>query len=312
MAVSNPYSFHAQDTDILQYPTARVLDPTRPGRIEADFNVFEEAYFIPIPQLEDAQVLASGLKEEFCNRQNLLNSIAYINQELELLGLECLKFDGSKCTSGTVFIVNRMYDLLSLYHKTATVKNDLEVRNHRLICETEHQQSSALRLKRLQEQTDRELDQEREKTRQISLKYSQVCNKLRSEKEEVKRLTTVLQSRDLQHKHEHKKKEKEVSRLKERLHQLLADKMPDRKVGMELMNVINRRSEDGRRGTWKTGPDKQEEEMYQILISNYEDRQQELIQENGELRDCLLSLQRELSALHKRTADLSATSVANV
>ncbi|BFZ17124.1 hypothetical protein BsWGS_20163 [Bradybaena similaris] len=302
----NSHTFHGLDAAVLQHPAPRVLDPSRPVRIETGMSV-EEAYFIPIPQIDDAAYGSSGGKEEFCNKHNLLNSIAYINQELELLGLECLKYDGTRLTSGTVFIVNRLYDLLSLYHKTAKVKNDLEVRNHRLVCETDHLQSSVLRMKRLQEQTDRELDQEREKTRQICLKYSQVCNKLKSEKEEVKRLTAVLQSRDLQHKHEHKKKEREVCRLKERLHQLLADKVPDRKVGLELMKVINRRSEEGQRATWKTGPEKQVEEMYQILISNYEDRQQELIQENAEIRDCLLSLQRELSALLKRTTDLSVT-----
>lgn len=52
--------------------------------------------------------------------------------------------------------------------------------------------------------------------------------------------------------------------------------------------------------------------MYQLLISNYEERHRELIQENGDLRDCLLSLQRELTALLKYTGDLSVTSSVDV
>lgn len=40
-----------------------------------------------------------------------------------------------------------------------------------------------------------------------------------------------------------------------------------------------------------------QEEMYQVLISNYEEKQQELRVENSDLRDCLLDMQRELSSL---------------
>ena len=45
--------------------------------------------------------------------------------------------------------------------------------------------------------------------------------------------------------------------------------------------------------------------MYQMLVGNYEDRHRELVLENTELRDCLLTMQRELSSLLKQTSDLS-------
>lgn len=50
---------------------------------------------------------------------------------------------------------------------------------------------------------------------------------------------------------------------------------------------------------------RQEEEMYQMLVGNYEERHRELVLENTELRDCLLTMQRELSSLLKQTSDLS-------
>ena len=50
-----------------------------------------------------------------------------------------------------------------------------------------------------------------------------------------------------------------------------------------------------------------EEEMYQLVISNYEERHRELMLENEDLRDCLLSLQRQLSGLLKRTGGMSTT-----
>ena len=42
---------------------------------------------------------------------------------------------------------------------------------------------------------------------------------------------------------------------------------------------------------------RQEEEMYRSVISNYEDKQKELMVENTELRQCLRDMQRELVGL---------------
>ena len=44
-----------------------------------------------------------------------------------------------------------------------------------------------------------------------------------------------------------------------------------------------------------------QEEMYQLLISNYEEKQQELRVENNDLRECLVHMQKELSAVLNNT-----------
>ena len=41
--------------------------------------------------------------------------------------------------------------------------------------------------------------------------------------------------------------------------------------------------------------------MYQLLISNYEEKQQELRVENNDLRECLVYMQKELSAILNNT-----------
>ena len=41
--------------------------------------------------------------------------------------------------------------------------------------------------------------------------------------------------------------------------------------------------------------------MYQLLISNYEEKQQELRVENNDLRECLVHMQKELSAVLNNT-----------
>ncbi|KAK0040377.1 afadin- and alpha-actinin-binding protein [Biomphalaria pfeifferi] len=266
------------------------------SRIESHFN----------SDFVDDELFLVREHTHFCTKENVLNSVAYINQEFQLLGIPCLHLKGAKLNVDVVFFMNRLYDLLTLYHKTKAVKEDLENRNHRLLCDIERQRTANLRLTKNQGESDKDLDEEKEKLRQITQKYKQLCVKLKSEKEEVKRLTAVVQSKDVQYKHEQKKREREVFKLKERLHQLLSDKVPERKVGMDLQNVIGR--DEGRRSTWKSSSGKQEEEMYQLIIANYEEKHKELMLENGDLRDCLLSLQKELTRLLKQTGDMSSTS----
>ena len=45
-------------------------------------------------------------------------------------------------------------------------------------------------------------------------------------------MQAVVRDRDAQYKHELKKKQRETNKLMERLHQLLMDKNPDRRIGM--------------------------------------------------------------------------------
>ena len=48
---------------------------------------------------------------------------------------------------------------------------------------------------------------------------------------QLKRVQSVVRDRDAQYKHELKKKQREINKLMERLHQLLMDKNPDRRIG---------------------------------------------------------------------------------
>lgn len=54
-----------------------------------------------------------------------------------------------------------------------------------------------------------------------------------------------------QYDHEGRKKEREFNKLKDRIHQLLTDKSQEKKVGLDILNLVKRPS--GQRATWKTG-----------------------------------------------------------
>ena len=43
--------------------------------------------------------------------------------------------------------------------------------------------------------------------------------------------------------------------------------------------------------------DRDQEDMYRLVISNYEEKQKELMEENSDLRQCLSDMQKELHAL---------------
>ncbi|KAH3832128.1 hypothetical protein DPMN_105405, partial [Dreissena polymorpha] len=167
---------------------------------------------------------------------------------------------------------------------------------HRSTCDNTESQTLLRRLRGDKERLERDLAQEQEKHRQTHSKIKNITAKLKAEKDELKRIQAVIKDRDVQYKHEVKKKQREVNKLMERLHQLLMDKNPDRRIGMDMVGNLQRGS--NKRSTWKhkTGSN-EHEDMYSHLISSYEAKHQELRVENSNLRDCLLDMQRELASL---------------
>lgn len=53
---------------------------------------------------------------------------------------------------------------------------------------------------------------------------------------QVKKLQSIVQHRDAQYRHDLRKREREMSRLKDKLHQLLTDKNQDKRIGMTRTN----------------------------------------------------------------------------
>ncbi|KAL4236522.1 Afadin- and alpha-actinin-binding protein [Mactra antiquata] len=244
-------------------------------------------------------------EDTFCTPDNIDECMRHLTQELTGLGLEPLSHDHVKCKPT---LVNRLEEILRLYQRSGRLKEDLENRVHRLSCDSTENQSVIRRLKTDKERLEKEVAQEKERHRQTHSKLKGLSTKLKHEKDEAKRLQSVIKDRDAQYKHELKKKQREINKLMEKLHQLLMDKNPDRRVGMDMEGIM-RRGGDNKRGTWKnTKNSSKQEEMYQLLITNYEDRHKELCVENSDLRDCLLDMQKQLTHLVIDTSDHNGTS----
>ncbi|XDV26480.1 hypothetical protein PO909_030193 [Leuciscus waleckii] len=232
----------------------------------------------------------------FCTEDNVAQCIAYINQEVCSLGLSGVSVE---CTSGglsAVPVLNVLYEVLQLQRRAQRAHHELENQQMKNTSDLEHLQHSHCRLKDQLEHTRRENSGLHEGERQLQLKIKTLQNCLKSEKEEVQKLQSIISSRATQYNHDAKRKERECSKLKERLNQMLVDKR-DKKLAIEVSNYVGR--SDGKRGLWKTGKmeARHEGEMYRSLLSDYEARQRSLMLENSELKKVLQHMKKDMMAI---------------
>ncbi|XP_013780968.1 afadin- and alpha-actinin-binding protein A-like [Limulus polyphemus] len=232
----------------------------------------------------------------FCSKENIHQSLSFLARELSNIGFPTIKINGSS-KFDIIQLVNATYDLLQLNKQNIKLRDDLEYRHLRTSSDLDQVHNSQNRLREELEQNKRTVSFCQEKERQLLIKNKDLQIKLKAEKDEVKRLTSIIQQKHAQYHHDLRKKEREINQLKERLHQSFNDKGLEKRLGIDIINQLPRK--DGRRGQWKTElkTNLQEEQLQQVVLANYESRYQELMEENAKLRDSLCYLQDQLQAL---------------
>lgn len=254
--------------------------------------------------LEKSPAQIDHLQQDvFCSPENLQDRLHFLNQELCVLGFTPLftkthtsKFQKDKNENFDITrLVNCTYELLKRQHHQAKAKDDLEERQIRSENDNEYLVQNQVRLKQDLENLKREaaLLFCREKDQIEKCRILQ--QELKSEREEKRKMKSDVDHLKKQFYHESKRTEKEMTRLKEKVHQALNDKSQDRKIGIDILNSLQRA--DGKRSTWKTAGKKNEEEMYKLLISNYEEKEKGLLTENLSMREMLVELQNMLMSV---------------
>jgi len=249
---------------------------------------------------------ARGQDEQFCTRANIDSRLRFLNQEFLALGFQTLfprnvvagreaeaRFDLSHLINGT-------YELLKSQKQQIRARDDLEAKQIRSESDNEALIQSQNRLKEELEAAKREICVTQMREKRLADQFKLLQNERKMEREDMKKMKSDMQHKQKQYIHESKRKEKEMLKLKERLNQLLTDKSHEKRLGMEIINSIQRT--DGKRKLWKAGG-KQEEEMYRLIISNYEEKHKELTMEIGLLREYLADVQRELVSLVNEKKD---------
>ncbi|XP_046708284.1 synovial sarcoma, X breakpoint 2 interacting protein a isoform X1 [Silurus meridionalis] len=268
------------------------LDPKDLSSI-SHISVSHHTHTHTLPSTHSYSVLSA-----FCTEDNIPQCVTYINQEASSLGLcgVCVEPRGGSNGLSAVPALNLLFELLQLQRKHLRTLQDLEHRQLKNCSDLEHLQHNNSRLKDQLEHTRRENSGLHEGERQLHLKIRTLQSCLKSEKEEVQKLQSIISSRATQYSHDAKRKERECTKLKERLNQLLVDKR-DKKLAIEVVNCVSR--SDGKRGMWKTSrmEARHEGEMYQALLNDYEVRQQALVQENSELKKLLQHIKKDMVSI---------------
>ncbi|XP_039244806.1 afadin- and alpha-actinin-binding protein isoform X2 [Pipra filicauda] len=195
----------------------------------------------------------------FCTEENIEQSISYIDRELTTLGFPSIYAESKGKELNLISIINCINELLALQHKNLRAQEEVEMQHLKLGSDMDHLQNCYAKLK-------------------------------------VQKLQNIISSRATQYNHDMKRKEREYNKLKDRLRQLVMNKK-DKKIAMEVLNYVGRA--DGKRGAWRTDKTeaRNEEEMYKVLLSDYEQRQKQLLVENAELKKVLQQMKKEIISL---------------
>ncbi|XP_008824461.1 afadin- and alpha-actinin-binding protein isoform X2 [Nannospalax galili] len=236
----------------------------------------------------------------FCTEENIEQSISYLDQELTTFGFPSLyeesKSKETKRELNIVAVLNCMNELLVLQRKNLLAQENVETQNLKLGSDMDHLQNCYAKLKEQLETSRREMIGLQERDRQLQCRNRNLHQLLKNEKDEVQKLQNIIASRATQYNHDMKRKEREYNKLKERLHQLVMNKK-DKKIAMDVLNYVGRA--DGKRGSWRTGKTeaRNEDEMYKILLNDYEYRQKQVLMENAELKKVLQQMKKEMISL---------------
>ncbi|NXF90934.1 ADIP protein, partial [Eubucco bourcierii] len=269
--------------NIFQYTSEKMLSP--PG-------MNSQVLRLPLPSSKSTH----GFFSAFCTEENIEQSISYLNRELTTLGFPSIYAESKGKELNLISIINCMNELLVLQHKNLRAQEEVEIQHLKLGSDMDHLQNCYAKLKEQLEISKREIVGLQERDRQLQSKNRNLHQLLKSEKDEVQKLQNIISSRATQYNHDMKRKEREYNKLKERLQQLVMNKK-DKKIAMEVLNYVGRA--DGKRGAWRTDKTeaRNEEEMYKVLLSDYEQRQKQLLMENAELKKLLQQMKKEIISL---------------
>ncbi|XP_071548936.1 afadin- and alpha-actinin-binding protein B-like isoform X2 [Panulirus ornatus] len=235
----------------------------------------------------------------FCTTANLKSAVVYLSQELQGMGLSCPLIETASQRVNLVALVNACWEVTQLYRTSVRDSNTLHDQRRRDVADINHFQNNIRDLRGSVEEKERLVCDAQEKERQAISVSKALASKLKAEKEEVRKLGSVLQQREAHHQHELRKKETESNRLRERLHRLVSTErnLESRPPGMTISSTLARSNRS--RAKWKTEASnaRHEEDLHRRVLSQYEAWVGQLNDENDQLKSCLSSFSSQISKL---------------
>ncbi|XP_045625539.2 afadin- and alpha-actinin-binding protein B [Procambarus clarkii] len=256
-----------------------------------------------VKETEDARLHRNSSALEslpyFCTTANLPSAVVYLSQELQGMGLSCPLIETGSQRVNLVALVNTCWEVTQLYRASVRDSNTLHDQKRRDAADLNHLQSNIRDLRGNVEEKERLVCDAQERERQAVLVSKTLASKLKSEKEEVRKLSSVLQQREAHHQHELRKKEIENNRLREHLHRLVSgNRLSElRHPGMTVSGTLARPNRS--RAQWKTEASnaRHEEDLHRRVLTQYEAWVGQLNDENVQLKSCLSTLSTHMSKL---------------
>ncbi|TPX67890.1 hypothetical protein SpCBS45565_g03517 [Spizellomyces sp. 'palustris'] len=250
--------------------------------------------------MAEIQDLEGANSSETRSSSNLQKSVDFVNHELAAAGfpvaLDFAGFGGSVDDAATV--LNCICTLLQQRQKDVAYREDLQHRLRRTAGDNDELAGTVARMKARLEQCDREIATLNNKLDAAQKSLKKEVEKYHAAKEELKTTKANLQYSKTQYNHDLRKREREHHRLKDRMQRIVTEKSAAQKIGLKLANPLPK-AKTTTGGGGQTKKVAQEDEMYNIVIKNYEDREKDLLVENQTLRDTLYALYSELKTQFK-------------
>jgi len=226
---------------------------------------------------------------------SLEETIDLLNDELSILGLTQLN---ESLTQSNV--LDTLLKLINLQKKNVRTINDLESAN-RLATSDKDRFEKALDLQREQNRALQQSNaQAKERERKATSNVAKLAKSLQNEKEEKKKLFQAMQYKEKLFLHESRKREREFGKFKEYLQQV--EKGDSSLINPKIEIVNDLKKIGGRRSTWSnlsSSLTKEEEALYSVVVSNFGERQRQLLADNAILRQSLGQLKQRIESILK-------------
>ncbi|XP_074269211.1 uncharacterized protein LOC141592437 [Silene latifolia] len=226
----------------------------------------------------------------FADVDNLEHCIKYLNQTLVTFGFSASLDLFATDPVSIARTCNCVYSLLQQRQRDIEFRESTNDQRQRLNSDITRLEAKVERLESLLVTKDKEIATITRTEAKAKAALKTQVEKLQQERDEFQRMVIGHQQVKVQQLHEMKKKEKEYIKLQERLNQLVNEKKKESKSGMEIMNLLQK--EGRQRGTWNGK--KTDNDFYKKIVDAYEAKNQELMQENTDLRALLRTTQEDM------------------
>ncbi|KDP36394.1 hypothetical protein JCGZ_08663 [Jatropha curcas] len=226
----------------------------------------------------------------FADASNLEHCAKYLNQTLVTFGFPASLDLFANDPVSIARTCNCIYSLLQQRQRDIEFRGSANEQRQRLLSDISRLEAKVERLETQLQGKDREIATITRTEAKATAAFKAQIEKLQQERDEFQRMVIGNQQVRTQQVHEMKKKEKEYIKLQERLNQVLMEKKKESRSGMEIMNLLQK--EGRQRGTWNGK--KTDNDFYKKIVDAYEAKNQELMQENADLRALLRSMQVDM------------------